>query len=54
MAKKKPSKLTQWINSKLKEKGLSVGAAKKDAKKYKSISAPVGSPSLFLVKGGKA
>jgi|TARA_R100000388_G_scaffold84115_1_gene63118 hypothetical protein len=47
MAKKKPSKLTQWINSKLKEKGLSVSAAKKDAGKYKSISAAKKAGSLY-------
>ena len=35
----KKMSLTQWINSQLKEKGLSVSAAKKDAGKYKSISA---------------
>ncbi len=47
MAKKKPSKLTQWINSKLKEKGLSVSAAKKDAGKYKTISAAKKAGSLY-------
>ena len=47
MAKKKPSKLTQWINSKLKEKGLSVSAAKKDVGKYKTISAAKKAGSLY-------
>ena len=33
------SKLTRWINAKLKSKGLGVKDAKKDAGKYSSIAA---------------
>ena len=39
--------LTQWINSKLKDKGLSASAAKKNASKYKSISAAKKAGSLY-------
>ena len=41
------SKLTQWINAKLKEKGLGVKEAKKNAGKYKSIAAAKKAGSLY-------
>tara|TARA_B100000513_G_scaffold68459_1_gene27286 strand:- start:474 stop:1298 length:825 start_codon:yes stop_codon:yes gene_type:complete len=43
----KKMSLTQWINSQLKDKGISVSAAKKDAGKYKSISAAKKAGSLY-------
>ena len=41
------SKLTRWINAKLKKKGLSVKEAKKNAGKYKSIAAAKRAGSLY-------
>jgi hypothetical protein len=41
------SKLRQWINSQLEAKGLSASAAKKDAGKYKTISAAKKAGSLY-------
>ena len=41
------SKLTQWINAKLKEKGLGVKEAKKNAGKYKNIAAAKKAGSLY-------
>ena len=41
------SKLKQWINSQLEAKGLSASAAKKDAGKYKTISAAKKAGSLY-------
>lgn len=41
------SKLTRWINAKLKSKGLSVKEAKKDAGKYSSIAAAKKAGSLY-------
>ena len=43
----KKMSLTQWINSQLKDKGISDSAAKKDAGKYKSISAAKKAGSLY-------
>ena len=43
----KKMSLTQWINSQLKDKGISVSAAKKNAGKYKSISAAKKAGSLY-------
>tara|TARA_X000001388_G_scaffold70120_1_gene59058 strand:+ start:641 stop:1081 length:441 start_codon:yes stop_codon:yes gene_type:complete len=46
--------LTAWINSKLKDKGLTVKEAKKNAGKYKSISAAKKAGSLYYTnKDGK-
>ena len=41
------SKLTRWINAKLKSKGLGVKEAKKDAGKYSSIAAAKRAGSLY-------
>jgi peptidyl-tRNA hydrolase len=41
------SKLTRWINAKLKKKGLSVKEAKKNAGKYSSIAAAKRAGSLY-------
>ena len=41
------SKLTNWINSKLKAKGKSAKEAKKDAGKYSSIAAAKRAGSLY-------
>jgi hypothetical protein len=43
----KKMSLNQWINSQLKDKGLSASAAKKNAGKYKSISAAKKAGSLY-------
>jgi len=43
----KKMSLTQWINSQLKDKGISASAAKKDAGKYKTISAAKKAGSLY-------
>ena len=43
----KKMSLTQWINSQLKDKGMSASAAKKNAGKYKSISAAKKAGSLY-------
>tara|TARA_R100000353_G_scaffold58587_1_gene46298 strand:- start:386 stop:961 length:576 start_codon:yes stop_codon:yes gene_type:complete len=52
MAKK--MSLNAWINSQLKNKGLSVSQAKKNAGKYKSISAAKKAGSLYYTnKDGK-
>tara|TARA_R100001510_G_scaffold45019_1_gene41624 strand:- start:2163 stop:2615 length:453 start_codon:yes stop_codon:yes gene_type:complete len=52
MAKK--MSLNAWINSKLKDKGLTVKQAKKNAGKYKSISAAKKAGSLYYTnKDGK-
>jgi hypothetical protein len=46
--------LTAWINSKLKDKGLTVKEAKKNAGKYKSIAAAKRAGSLYYTnKDGK-
>jgi len=48
------SKLTRWINAKLKSKGLGVKEAKKDAGKYSSIAAAKRAGSLYYTnKAGK-
>ena len=48
------SKLTTWINQKLKEKGTTASEEKKKAKKYKSISAAKKGGSLYYTdKNGK-
>ena len=53
MAKEKMT-LNAWINSQLKNKGLSVSKAKKNAGKYKSISAAKKAGSLYYTnKDGK-
>ena len=53
MAKEKMT-LNAWINSQLKNKGLSVSQAKKNAGKYKSISAAKKAGSLYYTnKDGK-
>jgi hypothetical protein len=53
MAEKKMS-LKAWINSQLKNKSLSLTQAKKDASKYKSISAAKKAGSLYYTnKEGK-
>ena len=53
MAQKKIS-LTAWINSKLKDKDISASQAKKNAGKYKSISAAKKAGSLYYTnKEGK-
>ena len=53
MAQKKMS-LKAWINSQLKNKGMSVSQAKKNAGKYKSISAAKKAGSLYYTnKDGK-
>ena len=41
------SKINKWINAQLEAKGLSVSAAKKDAGKYKTISAAKKAGSLY-------
>ena len=48
MAKEKMT-LNAWINSQLKNKGLSVSKAKKNAGKYKSISAAKKAGSLYYL-----
>ena len=53
MAQKKMS-LKSWINSQLKNKGLTVSQAKKNAGKYKSIAAAKKAGSLYYTnKDGK-
>jgi len=48
------SKLTKWINKKLKDKGTTAAAEKKKAGKYKSISAAKKGGSLYYTdKNGK-
>ena len=48
------SKLTLWINQKLKDKGMSAKDAQKDAGKYKSIAAAKKAGSLYYTdKNGK-
>jgi len=48
------SKLTLWINQKLKDKGISAKDAQKDAGKYKSIAAAKKKGSLYYTdKNGK-
>ena len=48
------SKLTTWINQKLKEKGTTASEEKKKAKKYKSIAAAKKGGSLYYTdKNGK-
>ena len=48
------SKLTKWINSKLKAKGMSAKEAQKNAGKYSSIAAAKRAGSLYYTnKKGK-
>ena len=48
------SKLTQWINASLKNKGMTAKQAQKNAYKYKSISAAKKAGSLYYTdKNGK-